>query len=371
MRARIGWIAAAVAIAGGPTTGRAEVIDLELTSVSAPPAWQQTQGPTAKIAFTDGVLVTDGSIGWRRELPLSASKGWTVAVTLAVDTTAGGYAHLVASDGQQTITLQWMNGAAWDAEVGDPHQLGAGQHTIRVEVHGGRKRLLIDGKLVDDRETQLTSLADRAAEVRLFAVDAAATQPVASQPAPAPPPHVAWKLLAIDTAPRKLARARKKVPAAIRLADGPFAATWLVVARAKPALTAALAKLALPKEAGLCVAAELLQARLTTLDRSIRDAESGLDASAERRPICTPAKAGDCKGSRAGEKENEHELERQRDQARAHLAALRALADAKADNAKSDKAIALAVHDPIAQARWGTWLPDRLRRLETKPRACR
>ena len=365
----VGWSVGVLALVTALTEARAEEYELEVTSATAPVHWVQQQEPTAKLVFADGVLTTDGVVSWRRELPLAAATGWTVEIALSAELAAGGAIQLVASDDRQAFTIQWDRGGIGDNDAGKRRALDATPHTIRLEVHGGRRRILIDGKLLDDRERALTSTSQATPGVTLTAFDPMSLRvPQGGAPA-APMPRVVWTRFSIDTAPKRLARARKHIPAFVQIPDGPFAATLRAVASERPALAPALAKLALPAEAGLCVAATLLDVELQGVDRKLRVAQAELTEANRPRPICTPGKPGDCKRKEVPIEVLGDRSQRLHDLV-PHIAALRALVDARDFRRGFEEAVRRAAQDPLGKPRWGS-LPARLKRLERAPTGCR
>ena len=366
----VGWAVGVMVLVTTLSEARADEYELEFTSATAPVPWGQQQEPTSKLVFAEGALTTEGVVSWRRELPLTAATGWAVEVALSAELAAGGAIQLFASDDRQAFTIQWDRGGIGAIDAGKRRALDATPHTIRLEVHRGRRRVLIDGKLLDDQEHTLTSMSQATPVVILSAFDPSHLRVPPQGGAPTTPmPRVVWTRFSIDTAPKRLARARKQIPALVEIPDGPFAETLRAIASERPALAPALAKLALPREAGLCVAATLLDVELQGVDRKLRAAQAELNEANRPRPICTPGRPGDCK-----RKEVPIELLNDREQHLRdlvpHIAALRALVDARGSDRGFGEAVRRAAQDPIGKARWGS-LPARLKQLERAPTACR
>src|SRR5689334_20213655 len=136
---------ALVAIGLAATTARAEKLVIKLGSPGGLAGWERADAGESTVQ--DGELVSSGFASWSRPVPLDVARGWVIEARFAIQADApNGGARVSSSDGRQSVSFSRRTGDTVSLEgqttiVVDDHE----PHTYRLEVAGGRHRLLIDG----------------------------------------------------------------------------------------------------------------------------------------------------------------------------------------------------------------------------------
>ena len=193
--------------------------------------WRETGGGTSRVSKG---LELAGGAGVQRDAKLPET-GWAVEVEVATVTTATSHGFAFAGDdGRQDVLVYVKHDAVVLDTLRVPLADPAKPHVIRLEVHGGRHRVLVDGKLAIDRDAVLDRYVDtRRPHVRLVALGETSAR---------------ITRVTIDEAPANLARSKHAVLPVL-----PLGTTLHAFAKAAK-IEAALAKLPLSADAAACTA---------------------------------------------------------------------------------------------------------------------